>query len=554
MEANVRANACRGLHLVCSATSSPLPESVTLLECCHTMLSSTSRPKDRSQPPVMQAYISILKSNLLSFSDTSGFNAGSGGVHIFAKSKEETASTSETKIDLSSFSSALQYLTNDVGNVVMPLWVEAVQERKSETRVAGWELGLLEILNVLFVSLSHKQVPERAMPKRFPALPKQFRNNLVKLFDYFPFASSASDTHRVNTQMALLLSNFFGVKSFEGHFSSQADTASSSSDDDDSSEGETDHKMSQKVMKWLAQFMRHPDAIKKVRPTDVQSLTIVIERLVKYGGVNNISKIPSVGDLLRSCEGKDSPITMEILAALHRTIEENEKKMRKNYTTLLACLPLFPSLLFNIALKYEKRAATEKSLDSEDSYSLPALVPTVDGGVVAAPIPPSHALSTSAFHIIDILKKLLLTGDAPGEALLEEFRYALFGVLGAEGAILGVVAQVPVQLAYMALSLLPFLFGEDTPASAPCEVLGMLLRCFKVDAVLGLGDAMAVEGATVARDKDQLIAYALSLLRDLDLSEGFDELSKLSAATTTMPLSAEAATLVLSDYYGEDTQ
>ena len=622
MEAGVRQNSCKVLHLVCTSTDAALPDSLTLLECCFRMLAATTRPKDRSQPPVMQAYIALLKSNLAATTADSW-----GGAAVTAQFLGSTssatptaaaASSVDTHVDLTTFQAISRYLTGTVASTVFSHWIESVQDKGTDTKVGAWELGLLDILNSLFLSIAVRQ-GHRPLTARYGTLPKAFRHTVAGLCSSFPFGSGVSDASRVNTQFALFLSSFLGMQSFNAFLANFAQGVAEGDGDDandafvqvypedgDAAAAEASQQkptidgglvLSKLIGDWVTAFMKHPHNVRGLRPEDVRALTVVIERLNKYGGPGVAEAIPSVGRLLQSCGSVASPISGEVLAALHRMMAQRVQTCRPSGAAIDDCVCMFPPLLYELGERLHDRAAKggaagaaaaaaatlleERTADGEGP---PGLAPTVDGGAVAPPPPgASEALQAVAFHLLDLVK-LRAHAGADGASLprtlREDLRHAVFGAVGEAGAVVatGLLRHLPAQLAHLAVSLTPHLVddfaddaeeGEDEPVvSTASAVLTLTVECLGLSGVVA--EAAAAEGGDeaaaaaaashqqpsaskeAARANDLLLAYSLELLRDCELSDSAEVLTGLGAAGARLPEAAARAALVLSDYDAEE--
>eukprot|EP01060_Flectonema_neradi_P011748 TRINITY_DN1874_c2_g1_i2.p1 TRINITY_DN1874_c2_g1~~TRINITY_DN1874_c2_g1_i2.p1 ORF type:complete len:608 (+),score=131.38 TRINITY_DN1874_c2_g1_i2:62-1885(+) len=421
MEQSVRFSACKSLQYLCSLPGTcPLPESDKLLDCTYRMLKSCTRPKDGSQPPVLQAYLSLLRASLLTEC------SGSEVSLKFDFLSSQKGNGEGCQSPFSNFHSTNNYFMESA-SMVISHWVESVHDTKKYTKVAGWEIGLLEVLNTLIAaaSLSDKSLRSQSssVMNRMVLLPKSFKQLLIsKLVDCFPFEGGSSDVHRVNAQLALLLTSFLP-------------------------------EFSNEIRTWLKKFLTNK-ASHLLRPVDIQAVCVTIERIARFGGnARNVTHQTaeessdeemeeqqeeevqqqqqqqqqvqfdeelSLSSLITT--GPGSPLLLEVVRSIHRLTEESIKTTSKFPSSVISLLPSVPRMIYGLAIKLSQVS------NSTSNFNVSAtIVPTVTGSIIQ----PSHqsigtALST-AYELLMILILSASAGCLPRE-MGDELTPSLFGV------------------------------------------------------------------------------------------------------------------------------
>eukprot|EP01064_Diplonema_japonicum_P005250 TRINITY_DN13540_c0_g1_i1.p1 TRINITY_DN13540_c0_g1~~TRINITY_DN13540_c0_g1_i1.p1 ORF type:complete len:667 (+),score=176.20 TRINITY_DN13540_c0_g1_i1:64-2001(+) len=484
MESSVRNTACKSLHYICLLGVSPLPDGLTLLDCTFRMLRSAERPRDRSQPPVMQAYISILRSSLCSVAVAE---------HQFLKS---TSTTDELGVVLSTERGVANYLVKQGMDIVLPHWVESFQDNGRDTKAGPWELGLLDILNMLFTSLAVKQGPKQAgLTKRYAQLARSFKQSVGKIAGMFPLNTTTSDGHRVNTQLALLITFFLPLNA-------------------------------EPVHKWLATFLKN-NAARTLRPEDIQALCVVVERINKYApneveeGMTNVS----LTSLLRVCGTPGSLSQLEILRAIRRMTDDSLCRTKPFSQGFEDCVPLVPGVLYELMNKMK-----HASKETQENAAGEIMVPTVDGGVMVERAWGVDLHQQAAYELLSLMLRYSSVSDISDQCKAE-LRLALFASNVENTWHLGLLRYLPPQLAYMSLSFLSIL-AEDNEA--------ILLTSLLEDLDL-----------TTPFSTDPLLAYALTLMQPYDMSECYEELEKVQTLEG-FPQSKQAADDILAEYAVEE--
>ena len=395
MEQSVRFSACKSLQYLCSMPgTSPLPESDKLLECTYRMLKSCTRPKDGGQPPVLQAYLSLLKASLLAQDATSAESS-----RFSFLSSQSGPSAGVGKTPFSDFHSTNSYLV-ETGSMIIGQWVESVHDTKKFTKVGSWELGLLEILNTLIAAASLSDKSLRSMSSsvinRMTLLPKSFKQLLVsKLADCFPIEGGTSDVHRVNAQLALLLTSFLPDFSVE-------------------------------IRTWMKKFLTNK-ASHLLRPSDIQAVCVTIERIARFSGDSrklkqqqpdedssdeemdeqeseepqqpkqNENDEISLSSLITT--GPGSPLLLEVVRSIHRLAQEAIETTSKLPSSVLSLLPEIPRMLYCLAIKLSQ-------VGTAANFNVGAtIVPTVTGAVIQ---PAHQSIGTALSTAHELLMILLL--------------------------------------------------------------------------------------------------------------------------------------------------
>ncbi|KAJ9455579.1 Pre-rRNA-processing protein IPI1 [Diplonema papillatum] len=572
MDAAVRTSGCKALHLLCqhSAAGAPtvMPDVDVLLECCYRMLKSTPRPRDRVQPPVQQALISMLKSilvarcaaggtttrNLAPFDDLlapvqaqqlqevprgkpRGGRKAAQTVEPEPEPKEKPHASA--KLCVETPRDILRYTTAVAGDLLLPHWVEATQDFGRDTIVGSWELGLLEMTNVLltgyvavFQGTSSGKVGGggasrgNTLPKKFTSVPRALKAVVERVAEDFPFGKGGAETARVNAQAALLLSFFFPARS-------------------------------EKIAAWVSNLTAHAHTCKHFRPSDMRAVCVTIERLSAYGGLP-AAQTPALPPLIRCCGHPGTLLALEVFEAVHRSISVVIAHRRPFARDAVDTVGMVPELLF--ALLEKKRAegvagcvappalpAAEGADD--DAAGQAALVPTLDGGAVSASQSGANTSDRCAFELLEVLHRYATCIEGLPEQLRRELVATVYAIRINQEWQPGLLKYLAPHHAALAVALLPYVVvGDDANdlAQAACIALGVPSSI--VDGIEVPGGDRPVLSAVYPAHVDHLLALALELLSPFDLSECFDLLTYVSSSPHILPKAASSAADVLAQY------
>eukprot|EP01063_Lacrimia_lanifica_P019708 TRINITY_DN27153_c0_g1_i1.p1 TRINITY_DN27153_c0_g1~~TRINITY_DN27153_c0_g1_i1.p1 ORF type:complete len:771 (+),score=289.78 TRINITY_DN27153_c0_g1_i1:67-2379(+) len=593
LDAPVRRSACSALHHVCmTPCAAAMPEALMLLDCCHGMLAAASRPFDRVQPPVQQAYLSLLRTCLLRADDAKPLTLFAAA----AQTKHNPHTAGAVAVDgledkltvvpptLSTPQGITKYLTDAASDMLFDHWTEAVQDAGRATKVGAWELGILEALNSLLTALAARQASAgaRPLPLRMAQLPRVFKDRVGKMVEYFPFTTGSAEALRVNVQLALLLSTFL-----PHHAAPLRD--------------------------WTTRVITKAGSMKVARPADIQALAVVLERVGKYaprgdpsdGGPprkkgrhawGEVLALPEVegkqrkavgeggkdvyedldptafiaaqqrggdaasdeeeppadpagakrkredaaaaGDvnesllstLFTACGAAGTATSNEVLSAVERRVSYLSAAASPYPSSLMLCVADAARVLFELAGRLGTGEGKKKR---GEAATRSVLIPVVDGGVVST----AGDDEDPAYRAVDLLLRLLLRFfNAEGGAgqLRDDMLPALFGMEGVAAGLVEKLAPAHPDLAHTALSLLPHLLppAEDSDDVAADHLLTAALP------------TLAAAGAA----RDVLTSYTIELLGDYDLADSFALLDSIAQDAEAAPIAAAAARRVLDGY------
>eukprot|EP00756_Hemistasia_phaeocysticola_P054815 Hpha_TRINITY_DN30727_c0_g1::TRINITY_DN30727_c0_g1_i1::g.28310::m.28310 len=474
MNPDARRSGCQGLaELTDRLRGHPIPEVMVLLRGTELLFSSSPRPPGTSSPAVMRVFVELLNNALVfpppavtverdhkSLIGKAGkkeeelpqlsrkTRKGRAQKIVPAEEARAAAEAAQVPLDLGTWQGVVRYMREGILDLLSAKWLEATQERGEKTAVGEWELGLVQILNLLLLAVSARHPNTSAdILLKCDSVRTPLSALAGRLAQHFPYQGPGAVVQRLNAQISLVLSFFF-----------------------------PSHQL--RVTRWAEGLLSKGGAARGLRGEDVLALCVCFERLAAAGPAPADDKGGSdaeeeeemeedeeeaaggLAGLLTATSGV--PGQLEVVRSLRRLADGCLARVQPAPPALQEALRCLPQVLFE-CVNRQGAAQTPAPLSVRSSGSL-QLLPTVAGAelrTVVAEGDPKEEIARECVRLLTRAGTLSSVLDEP------DFRTDLLACVFGVGEMKGVLQDLPADAAAEVVAILPRLSGgAELAASA----------------------------------------------------------------------------------------